>query len=1458
MSKSDEDVLHTFRHWVRTLDWKDLQNSLAFRVRKGSVNDTSMEISKDNNNHFRPHHPCHRVNRDEYDMIQDMVRLQAPLPTPIHPRAVPYQPASQMGRNYIEDIATGKKVKTRRWLRFIDNMNHNSEVDESAEEKLWAMLQQNQNGCDNHRTTKYATRLQKTEKKSIKSTGIIINSSSIHHPSRATQHQYASMDIIARQFRQEDGTVLTAIGSVDTVLDADTALLAETVIQIIKTNRLEEDDGDTSTCHEEYLCRFHPNREPRWSNVTVRDSPSTRNADISSSNNSTLFDLLRYTSRGAFATGIIYEHQVDDSTVPITFPLWFDPTNRWFPLSMYLSARYEIALWKAFYYWSCHRSFRIIPDALWLKHRNESERSMVQFTIAQALSNSIKNTLSEEKRKFLSSTSFHIRDSLFWNELVNMAAFEQSTISPKRWNGHDLSICPLLEFGTSVDVIRQQVRFQLQLLLTNRVMEQLLLSNDLTGTISDETSTVSNTTHKIPHTKQRKGKKKPKKKNSSMRTSQQQVAIINTSNDDASSSSSDMNDVCFAYRTSKSDQRNVGPSSNSQISDRQRSRHTVLVLSILEDALTNVFHQMGIKSIESTTEKIDESTTLEVKNHAIGHKPASNEFSVDASNDKSPIFNETTTKLQGLRNKASEVHHIPNDYNVWDSARDGIVPTLYSRNDSDYPRRPEYNLYPGDPSTTIRTSNLQGFSSIEYTSFTPGFFKPPDTLNDTNLEIQRYLSMDGWGRHPGIGRNESILTDYFHNQDNNQTLVASSTAASIASSDKGNDRDIALEVYDFDCDELVSIEKVFEKTDTSLDNYITVGKSIPTEMLMDPLTTMNLEDKSRSGSEFHSPSPPSTPSPTLSPILVSLSELGELPIESLELLQIPSMDLPVPSLDVLEMNVAPSRSDGSDPVSRQHIASSEEFVIPKLKTSSSRENLKIYCNRPSSSAHKNDAEFTRNFPVSKVDKKPSVPAPLKCRDDHDIIDKATVRRSADALKSYRNIVMSRSEASKLEKDIPPREIKKFPSNKTISAIKSSSTYTNMIESPRKNVGRFHFDFASSLERNDYPSSSRSDVDGTDEYQNLRDGSATRVVDNDNFTITKDGATTISSGTSQRESEEVAMLRDQRNIYRDMCLTLGSEVAKLKNVLAAQACTSFQPVLRMQSTYDFQPFPVADSFDPRVFHIAPRAQTLAALSDAGYRGEYESLASEDEVAVRMVANDSILHLSSGLTSNATDQAHFNKNVTATDQMNPRLQTPKALHDATSPNFLQSRLARDIFQFLEMNTTQLRQLDGKIQAAVERMGRLVKTVWPRAQVKLYGSHVTGLSVVSSDLDFVVCLPAVHKNDVAVAPGALEGRNAINESSQKLLARRLKGESWIDPRSMKLIDRTAVPVIKVSTKDTKKNTLHLDISFDGPGHHGLDSAQMISSIMNELPMLRPLVVVLKQFLIERSLLEAYTGKY
>jgi hypothetical protein len=51
-------------------------------------------------------------------------------------------------------------------------------------------------------------------------------------------------------------------------------------------------------------------------------------------------------------------------------------------------------------------------------------------------------------------------------------------------------------------------------------------------------------------------------------------------------------------------------------------------------------------------------------------------------------------------------------------------------------------------------------------------------------------------------------------------------------------------------------------------------------------------------------------------------------------------------------------------------------------------------------------------------------------------------------------------------------------------------------------------------------------------------------------------------------------------------------------------------------------------------------------------------------------------------------------------------------------------------------------------------------------------------------------------------------------------LKGESWIDPRSIKVIERTAVPTIKFCTKDILAKVLQLDIGFDGPGHYGLEA--------------------------------------
>ncbi len=151
--------------------------------------------------------------------------------------------------------------------------------------------------------------------------------------------------------------------------------------------------------------------------------------------------------------------------------------------------------------------------------------------------------------------------------------------------------------------------------------------------------------------------------------------------------------------------------------------------------------------------------------------------------------------------------------------------------------------------------------------------------------------------------------------------------------------------------------------------------------------------------------------------------------------------------------------------------------------------------------------------------------------------------------------------------------------------------------------------------------------------------------------------------------------------------------------------------------------------------------------------------------------------------------------------------------------------------------------------------MKALWPRATIKMYGSHVTKLCLPSSDMDFVISLPAVHKNAPAMAPGDLEGRNAIIETNQKVLARKLKSESWLgmslelkhhtnfsksithfsrppsavsDQQSIKVIERTAVPVIKVSTKDARSGVVQLDLSFDAKEHHGMEALNMIQHIL------------------------------
>lgn len=157
----------------------------------------------------------------------------------------------------------------------------------------------------------------------------------------------------------------------------------------------------------------------------------------------------------------------------------------------------------------------------------------------------------------------------------------------------------------------------------------------------------------------------------------------------------------------------------------------------------------------------------------------------------------------------------------------------------------------------------------------------------------------------------------------------------------------------------------------------------------------------------------------------------------------------------------------------------------------------------------------------------------------------------------------------------------------------------------------------------------------------------------------------------------------------------------------------------------------------------------------------------------------------------------------------------------------------------------------------MRAVVRSLWPRSHVKPFGSFISGLSLPSSDLDLVICLPKVHQEAAPESSGALEGRNAVKETWQQNLARALRNETWVAASTIKIIHNVPVPVIKFKTAERAGVcSVNLDISFESAGHRGLDSNKLVSSLMQTYPSLRPLVLVLKSFLTRRGLCEAFTG--
>ncbi|CAL1414189.1 unnamed protein product [Linum trigynum] len=162
----------------------------------------------------------------------------------------------------------------------------------------------------------------------------------------------------------------------------------------------------------------------------------------------------------------------------------------------------------------------------------------------------------------------------------------------------------------------------------------------------------------------------------------------------------------------------------------------------------------------------------------------------------------------------------------------------------------------------------------------------------------------------------------------------------------------------------------------------------------------------------------------------------------------------------------------------------------------------------------------------------------------------------------------------------------------------------------------------------------------------------------------------------------------------------------------------------------------------------------------------------------------------------------------------------------------QLHKEIVDFCDFLSPTLEEQASR-RAAVESVCDVIKYIWPRCKVEVFGSFRTGLYLPTSDVDVVIL------NSHVVSPQT--GLHALSRAlSQRGIAKKIL-----------VIAKARVPIIKFVEK---RSGISFDLSFDL--ENGPKAADFIQDAVAQWPSLRPLCLILKVFLQQRELNEVYTG--
>lgn len=163
---------------------------------------------------------------------------------------------------------------------------------------------------------------------------------------------------------------------------------------------------------------------------------------------------------------------------------------------------------------------------------------------------------------------------------------------------------------------------------------------------------------------------------------------------------------------------------------------------------------------------------------------------------------------------------------------------------------------------------------------------------------------------------------------------------------------------------------------------------------------------------------------------------------------------------------------------------------------------------------------------------------------------------------------------------------------------------------------------------------------------------------------------------------------------------------------------------------------------------------------------------------------------------------------------------------------TRLHNEILEYAKHIMPSTRELNLR-ERSVEIVRDVVKKLWKDAEVNVFGSYATGLSLFNSDIDVVVHAKGLNTRKVLF----------------DILHNQLSEEKVVS--SLEKILEAKVPILKLTIKETG---IRMDITiniFDG-----LKSVRPIRRLVEVWPPLKWLVVVLKGFLRERGYNQTFTN--